>query len=100
MELPAHEFPPAKMATFPTEAAAKSVRATLSRAVDHVPDALLYISTASNRTPPAVIFMKQQAAAAQAQATTKNGRKHKSRIHNTPKCNPSTHYAKLKLPHE
>ena len=70
MELPAHEFPPAKMATFPTEAAAKSVRATLSRAVDHVLDALLYISTASNRTPPAVIFMKQQAAAAQAQATT------------------------------
>jgi hypothetical protein len=33
------------MAIFPTDVAARQQRATLSRAVDHVPDALLYKST-------------------------------------------------------
>ena len=39
--------PPAKMAKFPTETAAKPIRFVLSCAVDHVPVALLNTSTKS-----------------------------------------------------
>jgi hypothetical protein len=39
--------PPAKMAMFPTDAAASQPRAKLSRAVDHIPVVMLYKSTAS-----------------------------------------------------
>jgi hypothetical protein len=45
--------PPAKMAKFPTDVAARFKRTTLSCAVDHVPDALLYKSTALETAFPA-----------------------------------------------
>jgi hypothetical protein len=59
------------MATFPTDAAARLERATLSRAVDHAPVALLYKSTALERTS-AVALMRRQSLAAQTQETTRH----------------------------
>ena len=60
------------MATFPTDVAARLSRATLSCAVDHVPDAPLYKSTAlEGPVPlPAVTPIRRQSPAPQTQQTT------------------------------
>jgi hypothetical protein len=44
--------PPANMAMFPTDVAAKLERPTLSSAVDHLPELVLYMSTAFESISP------------------------------------------------
>jgi hypothetical protein len=53
--------PPAKIAKFSTDAAARYQRATLSWAVDHVPVALLYKSTILEGDPSAAARVRQSA---------------------------------------
>ncbi len=57
--------PPANKATFPTDAAARDWRATLSRAVDHAPVVPLYTSTTTEGAPPAAARMREEAVAGQ-----------------------------------
>ena len=68
------DSPPANIHTFPTDAAARYLRATLSRAVDQTPVALLYKSTALD-APPAVALMRRQALV---KHTQQHGTTHKS----------------------
>jgi hypothetical protein len=56
-------------------------RATLSLAVDHEPDVLLYKSTASEDVPPAVSIMRRQLAAPKKQAKT--SKKTQTQVTNT-----------------
>jgi hypothetical protein len=59
------------MAKFPTDVAERSERATLSRAVDHLPMALSYKSTSSEYPEAAVTLIRRQPAAAQTQKSYK-----------------------------
>jgi hypothetical protein len=87
------------MATFPTDVAASIERATLSCAVDHVPDALLYTSTTWELVMlSAVTFMRLQAVEEKPQAKQAISQTKISPEHIIPTSNPATHCEKLELP--
>jgi hypothetical protein len=82
--------PPAKMATFPTDVAARLERVSLSCAVDHVPDVMLYKSTALERKPPAVTPVRRQPPAQHTQQSNKPHASNTQTPHNRPHASAQT----------